>query len=334
MLTAKTQVADLVEGFNAGANDYVAKPFSKRELLSRIRTHLQLSKLTVAAGKFVPYEFLSYLNKESLVEVKLGDQVQKDMSVMFSDIRSYTTLSETMTPEENFQFLNRYFGELAPLIKAHHGFIDKFIGDAIMALFERSPLDAVAASVAMQHKLREFNAERIATGKLPVAAGVGINTGSLMLGAIGHERRMQSTVISDAVNIAARLETLTKVFKASIIISAETFRRCADDRTFTGRCLGRVRVKGKTQPVAIYEVIDGYAPDVVKLKLATRAEFEKGVEAWQRQDVPECDRLMRLVLDQNKLDQAALLYRNRCQIALGGGVVMDSAIEPDVALLV
>src|SRR6185436_13335550 len=101
---------------------------------SRLRTHLQLARMTDAANRFVPHEFLSYLKKQSLADVRLGDQVRQEMTVLFSDLRSYTTMSEAMSPEENFKFLNGYFGTMAPVIQAHSGFIDKYIGDAILAL--------------------------------------------------------------------------------------------------------------------------------------------------------------------------------------------------------
>jgi two-component system sensor histidine kinase ChiS len=187
----------------------------------------------------------------------------------------------------------------------------------------------------MQVKLREFNGDRIRAGQPIIAAGVGINTGSLMLGTIGHSGRMQSTVISDAVNVAARLEALSKVFKAAIIASSETFRRVSDTNLFQGRCLGKVRVKGKTQPVAIYEIFDGYSPEVVELRLKTKADFEKGIEAWQKLDIAECERFMRKVMEVNPNDQAAVLYVHRCKTSqLAAASQVDSELEMEMGMLV
>ena len=107
----------------------------------------QQMRLTEAYQRFVPDQLLRNLDKDSILDVQLGDQVQKEMSIMFSDIRSFTSLSESMTPEENFKFVNSYLSKMGPLVREHNGYIDKYIGDAIMALFERSPEDAVLSLI-------------------------------------------------------------------------------------------------------------------------------------------------------------------------------------------
>ncbi|MBD0392342.1 MAG: PAS domain S-box protein, partial [Microcoleus sp. C1-bin4] len=135
-------------------------------------------KLTDAYGRFVPHEFLHFLGYESILEVKLGDQVQKEMSVLFSDIRDFTSLSETMTPAENFQFINAYLSRMEPAITQNFGFIDKYIGDAIMALFDGSADDAVKAGIAMLEELYEYNISCNRPDDPPLQIGIGINTGS------------------------------------------------------------------------------------------------------------------------------------------------------------
>ncbi|HLO50412.1 MAG TPA: response regulator, partial [Kamptonema sp.] len=287
MLTAKNQVTDLVEGFNSGANDYLSKPFSKNELLARIKTHIRLAKINAAYGRFVPHEFLRFLGQESIVDVKLGDQIQQEMTVMFSDIRSFTTLSEGMSPQENFRFLNDYLSRVSPVIRNHNGFIDKYIGDAIMALFPESANDAVAAAIAMQKQVNIYNEERKQTGYLPISIGVGLHTGSLMLGTIGSQERMESTVIADAVNLASRLEGLTKLYGAGVLISHKTL--CCLDYTENQkfRFLDRVMVKGKKAAVAIFEVFDGDAEEQNRLKTQTQARFEVAVFLYYQQQFDE-----------------------------------------------
>ena len=169
----------------------------------------------------MPQAFLAIVGKPSIVEVELGDNKRKNMTILFSDIRNFTTLSEAMTPDENFAFINAYLERMGPVIRDHNGFIDKYIGDAIMALFE-SPTMRVRAGLAMLDTLDAFNAERRAAGLEPIGIGIGINTGSLMLGTIGEKHRMDGTVISDAVNLASRIESLTKDYHVGLLISQFT----------------------------------------------------------------------------------------------------------------
>ncbi|MCL2925839.1 MAG: response regulator, partial [Trichodesmium sp. MAG_R04] len=165
----------------------------------------ELSKLNQSYSRFLPKQFLRLLGHKSIVEVSLGESVQKDMSILFSDMRSFATLSESMSLEENFNFINSYLSRMEPLITANYGFIDKYIGDAIMALFGRCPDDAIQAALEMLLELNKYNIIRKQYNKSPIKIGIGINTGSLMLGTVGGINRMDTTVISDSVNLASRL---------------------------------------------------------------------------------------------------------------------------------
>ena len=306
MLTARNQVTDLVEGLDAGANDYMIKPFSKQELLARIRTHLTLSQLNNAYSRFVPREFLDQLGQDSILNVRLGDQIQKEMTVMFADVRSFTTLSENLTPEENFKFVNTLLSGVGPIIRKHNGFIDKFMGDGVMALFPNSPDDAVKAAIEIHRELSEFNRER--PKNTHVRIGVGLHTGTLMLGTVGEERRMEGTVISDVVNAAARLETLTKVFGSGIIISEETLNKLTSSYPY--RSLGIVRVKGKRTAVSIYEVLSG-VDALDDLKLQTRELLEEALHQYQRSVLNLALDGFGKVLAINPDDQVAKVYAER-----------------------
>ncbi len=313
MLTAKNQVTDLVEGLAAGANDYIAKPFSKHELLARIKTHLHLSKISAAYGRFVPMEFLDHLGKESILDVRLGDQVKKEMTILFSDIRSFTALSEKMTPEENFRFINAFLERMEPVITAHGGFIDKYIGDAIMALFDRAPDDAVLAGIAMLERLGEFNAERRGRALDPVAIGIGVNTGSLMLGTVGGPNRMDSTVISDAVNLASRIEGLTKEFAAPLLLSDQSFRALLDPGAFLARVVGRTKVKGKREAVTVHEVFNA-DPEILRTaKLDSAPLFEEALGLYFRSDLKGAAALFGQCVKRAPGDRVAATYLEKCR---------------------
>ncbi len=313
LLTAKNQVSDLIEGFESGANDYLTKPIAKGELLSRIKTHLHLSRLFSAYGRFVPHDFIRHLDRESIIDVKLGDQVQKEMSVLFSDIRSFTELSEAMSPRENFNFLNSFLMRVAPVIAESHGFIDQYIGDGVMALFPRRVDDALRAAAEVRRALRLYNEHRQQSGYRPIQLGTGVHVGPLILGTIGYERRMQTTVISDSVNQASRLEGLTKLFGLDIIVSEQAVKQLAEPSSFAFRSLGRMRVKGKRQFVSVYELLDG-APELeLELKLKTRAIFEMGVEALSRGSSVEAQSAFENVLRINPQDSAAATLMGRAK---------------------
>jgi adenylate cyclase len=211
-------------------------------------------KMANSFSRFVPREFLSLLKKESIVNIELGDQILQEMPVLFTDIRSYTSLSEKMTPQENIDFLNLHLANVVPIIKSHNGFIDKFIGDAIMALFPGGVNDAVSAAVEMQKKVKEFNDAGNAPDNNPIQIGIGIHIGKLMLGTIGEKDRLETTVISDAVNIASRLEGLNKKFSTGILISDDVYIRLDNPDQFNIKKIGLVRIRGKENAVRILEV--------------------------------------------------------------------------------
>jgi len=311
MLTAKNQASDLVEGFTSGANDYLTKPFNKKELLARIKTHLNLLKINAAYGRFVPQDFLKFLGRESILEVRLGDHVQKEMAILFSDIRSFTNLSEEMTPQENFDFINNYLKEVSPVVRNHRGFIDKYIGDAVMALFPESADDALQSAICMQKQVARYNEELKLKNLPPIAIGVGVHTGTLMLGTIGERERMESTVIADAVNLASRLEGLTKFYGAGILISENTLENL--HKSYQYRFLEKVKVKGKKRAVWVFEIYDHEPEEMQKLKAETANCFAEAVDLYSQQKYGEAGDKFEEILRINPGDMAARLFGDRCR---------------------
>ncbi|MFN8671434.1 MAG: response regulator [Candidatus Sericytochromatia bacterium] len=313
LLTAKNQISDLVEGFDSGANDYLTKPVSKNELLSRIKTHIELAKINNSYSKFVPREFLKFLGKDSIIEVNLGEQVQLDMTIMFSDIRSFTSLSEKMTPKENFDFINSYLSKVSPAIRKNNGFIDKYIGDGIMALFQDTPDNAIDSALEMMNILKNLNEERASKNLDSISIGIGIHTGSLMLGTIGEEERMESTVISDAVNLSSRMEGLTKPYSASIIVSEQTLNKLKNPNKYQYRFLGKVQVKGKNKYISIFEIYDLSNKEVLEMRKKTEDFFKIAIDSYYNKELSKSLSYFEKVLEIDPNDKLASFYIDKIE---------------------
>jgi signal transduction histidine kinase/DNA-binding response OmpR family regulator len=320
MLTAKNQVSDLITGFQFGANDYLTKPFSKDELLTRIKSHINLSKTNSAYGRFFPDSFLEFLKKESIVDIQLGNHVSKKMAVMFSDIRSFTALSETMTPQQNFDFVNAYLREVSPKIRENHGFIVKYLGDGMMAVFPNGADDAVQGGIAKLQQVQQYNADREKSGYQPIKVGVGVHYGHMMVGIVGEAARMQGDAFSDNVNLASRLESLTKFYGVSLIISDKVVANLSQPEQYQIRFLDRVIVQGKQNPISIFEVLDAETELVRELKLQTQLDFERGLEHYRRHEFRASKTNFYQVLAVNPDDKTAAMYLERVNHLIEKGV--------------
>ncbi|MEJ2222731.1 MAG: response regulator [Desulfobacterales bacterium] len=354
-LSALTDTKDKVQGLDLGAVDYVTKPFQPDEVIARVNTHLTVNRLkkaldeknkelqdandhleervkkrtaelvdlNTAYERFVPREFLSLLKKESILEVELGDQTARQMTVLFSDIRGWTTISEGMTAQESFNFINAFLHRVSPVISAHQGFIDNFQGDGMMALFPESADNGVQAAIAMHAAVSEYNEDRKKNGFQPIGIGVGLHIGDLMLGIIGHEERMQGTVVADAVNLASRLEGLTRVYGSSISISEPTLDQLKDPDRYKHRFVDKVRVKGKKGPVSVHEIFDGDPAAVIELKEQTKEDFEQGLCLYYDRKFSEASVKFNRVLEKNPEDRAARIYLKRSANYMVNGVPDD-----------
>lgn len=311
------------------AQDEVVTSNKKALAIERIALEEQKS-LTASFQRFVPADFLKLLGKERIQDVQLGDFTKKEMSVLFSDIRSFTTLSENMSPEDNFKFLNSYLKRMEPIIHKNNGVIDKYIGDAIMATF-LSADDSLQAAIEMLQELNIYNEHRKNSLYPPIAIGIGINTGQLMLGTIGGADRMEGTVISDAVNLAARLEGLTKMYGASIAISTYTLDKVSIEK-FETRILDTVIVKGKSEPVTIYEVLNADDATIKSLKMQSGEFILKSIQHRRERNLEEAKKSLLIGLEFFPNDKAIEQHLKVIEqlILLGlpehwqGAIILDS----------
>ena len=241
------------------------------------------------------------------------------MTILFSDIRSFTSLSEKMTPQENFNFLNGLLKRIGPLIRQNDGFIDKYIGDAVMALFPDKVDHALDAAIQMRQLLVTYNALREQKGYVAIDIGIGIHAGNLMLGTIGEEERMEGTVISDAVNLASRLEGLTKVYQCPILTTQQAQSRLMNPEKYNIRTIDHVKVKGKADAVTVVEIIDGEREELFEKKIQTKPDFEQALRSYAARDLSLAGDLFRKVLERNPADKAAHLFAERIsQLKLTG----------------
>ncbi len=278
-----------------------------------------INKIIAAYSRFIPEKTLALLGKDAITDVALGDHLELTMSILFSDIRNFTSLSEAMTPPENFAFINSYLEYINPVITEHGGIIDKYIGDAIMVLFPRNADDALCCGINLLHHLDTYNQQRKSSGHPPIKIGVGINTGLMMLGVIGGKQHMESTVISDAVNLASRIESLTKNYKTPLLISEHTYYSLRDQAEHDIRFIDRVKVKGKSHCQSVYEVFDADPPALQAGKRSIQYLFEEALAHYHLKKIPEAKQLLLECQQQVPDDTVVEVYLARCDKFLTTG---------------
>jgi adenylate cyclase len=259
-------------------------------------------------NKFVPFEFIRSLGHEVITDIKLGDQVEKIVTVLFSDIREYTTLSETMTPEENFSFVCSFNERVGPIIRRHGGFINQYLGDAIMAIFPGNASDALTAAIEMQMDVEKFNTERLQLNQPIIQIGIGMHTGPLIMGITGDKDRMDACTISDTVNTASRLESLTKHYKAGILLSDASLDQIIPNEKFLLRSLGMVQLKGKQVSVTIHECFSGNPMQEVQKKLETLPDFNEGISHYMDRSFTRANSAFVKVIEHHPEDRTAKFF--------------------------
>ncbi|NEP39214.1 MAG: adenylate/guanylate cyclase domain-containing response regulator [Okeania sp. SIO2G4] len=385
-LTALDDENSKLKGLELMGDDYITKPFNSRLLLAKVANILQLNQIRSQANKyqntqqtdrqsnlqllaaekinqhlsekfrlFVPEQFLSRIAPQGLDSIQLGDVAEEELTVLFCDIRGFTAIAESQNARDTFKWLNSFFQQMSVCISANQGFIDKFLGDAIMAVFDKHKchsLDALKAAVMMQENLKEFNANYKKYNLTePVKIGIGIHTGMGVIGTLGSEKRMDSTVIGDVVNTASRLESLTKTYCCSIIVSElviseiEKCKNCCQAQEYIEdkfriinqvkysdtqlqnnnlfseqiyyRWIDKVTLRGKQKAMNIYELLGTENSIIEAEKISNLSIFKKGIKGWQVGKFAAALEYFQQVKRQNSTDTIASLYVERCREKLG-----------------
>lgn len=378
-LTALDDDQSRIKGLETMGDDYLTKPIKADLLVTKIASLFKLQKMRSQAHQievkrqvqaqakqqlsvaweineylsekfrlFVPEQYLQRIAPRGVESIQLGNSTEEELTILFCDIRGFTSITEFQAAQKTFEWLNAFFTEMNQAIVEHWGFIDKYLGDAIMAVFDRKVLhgiDAVQAAIAMQKRLQSFNENyRHYELENPVEIGIGIHTGVGIIGTLGADRRMDSTVIGDVVNTAARIENLTKFYGCPIIASQATIEQVEkalilvkDNYLFEGnlplssliplakleihavlyRWIDQVLPRGKQQVVELYELLGTEGDLLDETKVRSQSYFAQGIQAWREGNLTTGWQYFQQILEQNPDDRIAQLYLERCTEKLG-----------------
>ena len=279
----------------------------------------ELERINTNIARFFPNDFLKLLEKRRLQDVQLGEYHTKELCILFCDIRNFTALAETLPPEKTFRLLNAYFSNIGPVIRHHGGFIDKYIGDGIMALFPNGAQAGIVAATAIQASLQVYNSHRANSGYAPLSVGCGIFSGTVTIGTIGETQRLETTVISDVVNLASRLESLTKLFGQGTLTTLSILDE-VDTSHLSWRYAGVVRVYGKKQPLEVAHVWTGLDERTCELFSNTKTIFEEGLAYYRTGQLEQAQENFLSVLKQHPEDAGARYYSQRIKTLLTFGL--------------
>jgi class 3 adenylate cyclase len=331
-LTGKTDTENELEGLDLGAVDYITKPFQPALLLKRLEVHLLLEKqkkiLEEQQRKLEVFNtslkdaFSRYLSPAVVDEIiqdpsklNLGGE-KREMTAIFTDVQDFTVLSEPLDPAQLVSLLNLYLSEMSKIITENKGTIDKYVGDAIIAFFgaplrQEDHAALACRSALMMKETEQALNRRIAEEGLnlqPFFTRIGINTGPMIVGNMGSENRLDYTIMGNAVNLAARLEGVNKLYRTGVMISEYT--KNAIDDEFVCRSLDRVRLVGISSPLRLYEII-GFREKLSPRELEGAASWDEGVDLFEQRRFEKAEELFASLAKEG--DGAAGVYLERCR---------------------
>lgn len=371
-LTALDDEASRLKGLELMGDDYLTKPINIPLLLAKVASILRLSQLRSHSANvelkqqvreklrqqisvaweinqelsekfhlFVPKQYLQRIAPQGVDSIKLGNSTEEELTILFCDIRGFTTISESQSAQETFAWLNAFFSQMNQAFVTHHGFIDKYLGDAIMAVFDRPQfhaIDAIQAAIAMRQSLQDFNENRHQYNlNKPINIGIGIHTGLGLIGTLGSDRRMDSTVIGDVVNTASRIESLTKFYGCSALAShvtiahvKQTLSQLTETESthrFLYRWIDSVTPRGKQKGVDLYEILGSEAHPVELAKVRSHSLFQLGIEAWQQENITLALQHFQSAIALAPQDSITKLYIKRCQDYLDQSHLLPSQAQ-------
>ncbi len=294
---------------------------SRIELLKSMSAQIAISienaRLYSSFERFVPQQFLNLLEKRNVMDVKLGDSIQKSISILFMDIAGFTSMSERLQPGEVFSFMNTYLSYMEPIIANKGGFIDKYLGDGIMALFPQSADDALRAAILLQQALIDYNHQQLVQKESKILARIGVNTGETILGMLGSQHRIDGSVIGDAVNAASRIMDLNQLYGTSILISEHTRLGLDNPKAYPLRLIDQVKVKGKLEILPVWQVLVNTPAEVIPELIAL---YQSAREAYVQGDLTGAELKFSACLLLYPEDSVSQYFIKRCQNYIARGL--------------
>lgn len=292
--------------------------------IENARLYEETRRMAASFERFVPKEFLPPLGRERVVDLVLGDAATHQITAMFIDLRGFTALFERLDPKEGYRMLIEYFGRMSPIIRKHQGIVIQFLGDGIMASFMGAADAAVDAVIEMVRSLEEMNKQQEIPGAGSLQLGAGLHSGQVMLATIGSEERLDITAVGDTVNSTARIEAATKALGAPVLISEEVMWRMLNPSAYDLRELGKVRVHGRKDPLALVQVFDCDPEAERQAKRETLPIFDQSLAAYRAGRFQDAAMGFERCVERCPADRVASVLRDRAKLRAEGSP--DSAL--------
>ena len=273
-----------------------------------------LKKTNIEYEKYVPKQFLKFLGKNSILELELGNQVQKEVTTMFCDIRNSTATSSSLSLEDNFNYINSYLKVVSPLIRKYGGFVDKYLGDGILAVFVKAE-NAIECAIQIVKSINQKN--KVISSVPSMDVGISLNTGEVVFGVVGEEERKSPTIISDTVNLASKMDNINKEFHTKVIFSKRTLNSLKTEYPLSYRFIGNLSLETKNY-TSIFECLDIYEKTKREKLENTKTLFEQGVRFYNLGKYHNAKENFQAVLKKAREDKVSYMYYNKCEIKLSG----------------
>ena len=273
-----------------------------------------IKKTNLEYEKIVPKQILKFLGKKNMLELEVGSQVKKTATTLFCNIRNSGLINQTLSLEENFNYINSYLNVVSPVIRKYGGFVDKYLDDGILAVFANAQ-SAISCGIQIVKTVSQKNLETKDMPNLDV--GIGVHTGEVIFGVVGDDIRKAPTLISNSVNIASKMDEINKVYGSVMIMSKQTLNELPSTYKFEYRYVGNLKIEDQKEVLSIFECLDVYPRQKREKLIKFHNDFENGVRAFVNGKFQDAKSIFEKVYQKEKDDKVCYVYYNKCCESLG-----------------